>query len=613
MDVLDRVGVAAYKIASPDLANPILLEAVGARGRPVILSTGMADLAEVEAAVVTLRRAGAQSLVLLHCTSAYPAPAEEANLRAMATLREAFDVPVGFSDHTVGDAVALAAVALGACVLEKHFTLDRSLPGPDHRASLEPDELAQLVRRVRTVEAALGDGVKRPSPAERREHCGGPPEPRRRHRSPRRDRARAGDARRAPARHRHPGRAPGRRGRAETRASRRRTRASRSGRSRMKRVGVVTVGRSDYGIYRPLLRELAGRGGIDVQLYVGGMHLRERFGSTVEEIEADGFPIAARVDFLEDDDSPLAVAEAIGRGVTAFARAFADGAPDLLVVLGDRFEMLAAGLAALPLTIPVAHLHGGESTEGAIDESMRHALTKLSHLHFASMDAYAHRIVQLGEEPWRVVTSGALALDAIRVHAPVDDARLAERGVHLRGPTLLVTFHPVTLESSDTDRQIDAVLEAVDGTGLDAVLTYPNADAHHGAIVERLERLAGDERFTLVRNLGPEAYYTLLGRAVAMVGNSSSGIIEAASFRLPVVDVGDRQRGRLRPANVLHVAPDANEIAQALEAACSERFRAGLAELENPYGDGHAAPRIADVLESTPLDDRLLVKRFHDL
>jgi UDP-hydrolysing UDP-N-acetyl-D-glucosamine 2-epimerase len=381
----------------------------------------------------------------------------------------------------------------------------------------------------------------------------------------------------------------------------------------LRTIGVVTVARSDYGIYRPLLRELASRDGVELQLYVGGMHLRERFGSTIEEIENDGFPITARLDFLEDDDSQLAIGSALGRGVAAFAEAFSDKRPDLLVVLGDRFEMLAAGLAALPLTIPVAHLHGGETTEGAIDESMRHALTKLSHLHFASTDVYAHRIVQLGEQPWRVVTSGAPALDAIREHRPLEDAALADRGVRLRGPTLLVTFHPVTLEVGDTDRQIGAVLEAVDESGLDAVLTYPNADAAYGSIVERLERFSDGERFTLVRNLGSEAYYTLMGRAVAMVGNSSSGIIEAASFRLPVVDVGNRQRGRIHAANVVHADPETAAIGDALAYATSDQFRSGLAGLENPYGDGHAAPRIAEVLVSVPLDACLLTKPFHDL
>jgi UDP-hydrolysing UDP-N-acetyl-D-glucosamine 2-epimerase len=382
----------------------------------------------------------------------------------------------------------------------------------------------------------------------------------------------------------------------------------------MRTIGVVTVARSDYGIYRPVLRALAARDDVRLQLYVGGMHLRERFGLTVQEIERDGFPVAARVDFLADDDGALGVAEAMGRGVGAFARAFAESEPDLLVVLGDRFEMLAAGLAALPLTIPLAHLHGGELTEGALDDAMRHALTKLSHLHFASTEEYARRIVQLGEEPWRVVVSGAPALDAIGEHVPQSDEQLAERGVRLRGPTLLVTFHPVTLEPDETERQADALLEAVDASGLDAVFTAPNADARHGVVAERLQRLAASsDRYTFVPSLGADAYYTLLGRVAALVGNSSSGIVEAPSFRLPVVDVGSRQRGRVRAANVIQAEPDAAAIGAAIGRACSDEFRASLNGLVNPYGDGHAAERIVERLTSVPLDRRLLVKRFHDL
>ena len=382
----------------------------------------------------------------------------------------------------------------------------------------------------------------------------------------------------------------------------------------MRAIGVVTVGRSDYGIYRPLLRELAAREDVDLRLYVGGMHLLERFGSTIGEIERDGFPIAERVEVLGEDDSPEGVAQAIGRGVVGFARAFERSRPDLLVVLGDRFEMLSAGLAALPLGIPLAHVHGGETTEGAVDESMRHALTKLSHLHFSSTGDYARRIEQLGEEPWRIVVSGAPALDAIRELVPLTDDELAERGVRLRGPTLLVTFHPVTLEPEETAQQTDAVLAVVDASGLDAVLTYPNADAGHAQIVERVERLgASSDRFSVVRSLGAEAYYTLMSRVAAVVGNSSSGIIEAASFQLPVVDIGSRQRGRIRGANVIHAEPEAEAIRDALQRALSDEFRAGLAKLVNPYGDGNASPRIADVLTSVPLDARLMVKRFHDL
>jgi UDP-hydrolysing UDP-N-acetyl-D-glucosamine 2-epimerase len=382
-------------------------------------------------------------------------------------------------------------------------------------------------------------------------------------------------------------------------------------------IGVVTVGRSDYGIYRPLLQTLAARDDVDLQLFVGGMHLRERFGSTVGEIELDGFPIVARVDFLENDDSPLAVAEALGRGIVGFARALERSRPDLLVLLGDRFEMLAAGLAALPLTIPVAHLHGGERTEGLIDESIRHSLTKLSHLHFAATDEYARRVLQLGEEPWRVFVSGAPGLDAVSDFEPVDDDDLASVGVRLRGATLLVTYHPVTLLHERMVSRLRALIEGIDASGLDAVFTFPNADTHYGSVIDELERTArrADGRYTLVRSLGQRAYFTLMGRAVAMVGNSSSGLIEAASFELPVVDVGMRQQGRLRPPNVLHVDDDeaAGAIAAAIGEATSPAFRASLRGLVNPYGDGHASERIAKRLVEVPLDERLLIKRFHDI
>jgi UDP-hydrolysing UDP-N-acetyl-D-glucosamine 2-epimerase len=382
----------------------------------------------------------------------------------------------------------------------------------------------------------------------------------------------------------------------------------------MTRVGVVTVARSDYGIYRPVLQELTRHEDIEPLLFVGGAHLLERFGRTVQEIERDGYPIAARVDVLVSDDSPYAVAESIGRGVTAFAAAFSTTRPDMIILLGDRYEMLAAGIAALPLAIPIAHIHGGESTAGAIDDAIRHTLTKLSHLHFASTPAYARRIVQMGEEPWRVTVSGAPALDALTGFAPLNEGELDRLGVHLRGPTLLVTYHPVTLLPNNTSDEVDACLGAVSDSGLDAVLTYPNADARHSEIVAAIEAFAASsDRYTLVKSLGSRAYFTVMARAAAMVGNSSSGIIEAASFRLPVVDIGIRQQGRVRGENVLHAEPNRAAIGEAINVAVSAGFRASLDGLTNPYGDGQAARRIVDILASTPLDVRLLVKRFHDL
>ena len=382
----------------------------------------------------------------------------------------------------------------------------------------------------------------------------------------------------------------------------------------MRTIGVVTVARSDYGIYRPVLRALAARDDVDLKLYVGGMHLLERFGWTVEEIERDGYPIAERVDFLLPDDSPEAVAESIGRGVIGFAEAFARSRPDLLVVLGDRFEMLAAVVAAVPLGIPLAHVHGGELTEGAIDDAIRHAITKLSHLHFVATEQYAARVRRLGEEGWRVVVSGAPALDALAGFRPLDTEQLCRRfGVSPDERTLLVTFHPETLEPGRTEAHAAEVLAAVRGSGLGAVFTYPNADQGHLRLAALFEEAAAtDERYRIVRSFGSEAYFSVLSRVGAMVGNSSSGIIEAPSFRLPVVNVGSRQQGRTRAANVIDVEPERTAIAAAIDRALDPGFRRGLNGLVNPYGDGHAAEKIVEVLTTVPLDERLLRKRFED-
>jgi UDP-hydrolysing UDP-N-acetyl-D-glucosamine 2-epimerase len=382
----------------------------------------------------------------------------------------------------------------------------------------------------------------------------------------------------------------------------------------MRTVGVVTVARSDYGIYRPVLRALADRG-LDVTLYVGGSHLVERLGETVREVEADGHSIVERVPFLkEDDDSPAGTARALGRGVVAFADAFERSRPDVLLVLGDRYEMFAAALAALPLSLPVAHIHGGESTEGIIDEAIRHSTTKLSHLHFAATDEYARRIAQLGEEPWRITVSGAPALDEVARFQPLTADELERLGVALDGDTLLVTYHPLTLAGEGTLEELDDIIGAVEDSGHSVVFTYPGSDTRYGEVIARIEAFASRHpRATLVPNLGSRAYFTLMLRAIAMVGNSSSGIIEAASFGLPVVDVGRRQQGRLRAPNVIHVAGGRTAVGDAIATATSAEFRRTLDGLVNPYGDGNAGPRIADRLADVDLDAGLLIKRFNDV
>jgi UDP-hydrolysing UDP-N-acetyl-D-glucosamine 2-epimerase len=377
-------------------------------------------------------------------------------------------------------------------------------------------------------------------------------------------------------------------------------------------VAVVTVSRSDYGHLRPVLEAIRAAPDLRLRLIVAGMHLEPHFGLTVRAVEEDGWPIAARVPMGEDDDSPAGIAAATARGVEGFARAYAAERPDLVVVLGDRYEMLAAAVAALPFALPVAHIHGGEESEGAIDNQIRHAITKLAHLHFASADLHARHIADMGEEAWRIHPVGAPGLDRIAGTAILDRAAVAE-ALHLpsAGRWIVVTFHPVTLEHEATAQHVNELVAALDKVEGTLVLTYPGADTGARAITERLEDLAErDRRCHLVKSLGDRLYLSLLRHADLMVGNSSSGLIEAPSFELPAVNVGARQRGRLRGDNVVDVEPTSADILRGIDAARAPDFRARLRGRPNPYGDGQAAPRIVEVLRTVPIDARLVQKRL---
>lgn len=380
-------------------------------------------------------------------------------------------------------------------------------------------------------------------------------------------------------------------------------------------IGVVTVGRSDYDIYVPVLRAVDDDPELTLRLLVTGAHLSPEYGRSVERIEGDGFPIHERIEMLLSSDTPQGIGKSTALGVAGFSQSFAASAPDILLVLGDRFEMLSAAVAALPFNIPIAHIHGGEATEGAIDESIRHAITKMSHLHFVATDAYAERVVQMGEEPSRVTVSGAPALDSLDGEPDVPTPELESfLGIGLPEPPVLVTLHPVTLDVDRTEEHVSALLEALDRTEAPLIVTYPNADTGSRTILRALEAFSGErDHVALVSGLGRRRYFAVMRRARAMVGNSSSGIIEAASFELPVVNIGDRQRGRIRPPNVIDVGTGPEEILDGLRRATDPDFKARLAGMENPYGDGRAAERIVRVLKSTPLGRELLTKRFHCL
>lgn len=381
----------------------------------------------------------------------------------------------------------------------------------------------------------------------------------------------------------------------------------------MRRIAVVTVARSDYGILLPVLREIQRAPDLQLQLVAGGAHLSRNFGDTIGAIERDGFEIAARVETLLASDSPTGIASSVGLGVLGFAGAYARLSPDLLLLTGDRFDMLAAAAAALPFTMPIAHLHGGEQSEGAIDNQIRHAITKMSHLHFVATPTGARRVVQMGEEPWRVTVTGAPALDNLRAMPLLPIAELERLvGIELRPAPLLVTYHPVTLEYEETATQTAELIAALADVERPIVITYPNADTHHRDILHAIRGFAaGRPGVALVENLGTQAYFSLMACAAAMVGNSSSGIIEAPSFRLPTVNIGSRQTGRERAANVLDVPAGREAIRAGIRMALSPAFAESLRDLENPYGDGRAAGRIVRVLRERPLDHELRRKRFH--
>ncbi len=382
----------------------------------------------------------------------------------------------------------------------------------------------------------------------------------------------------------------------------------------MRTIGVVTTSRADYGIYYPILRKIQAHGNLKLSLLVTGMHLSKDFGLTVRVIRKDGFPVKAEIP-VPLSDSPQDISIAMGKVTEGFAKVFKNYHPDILLILGDRFEMHAAAVASVPFRIPLAHIHGGENTYGAIDDYFRHSLTKLSHLHFATTQEHARRIIQMGEEPWRVVVSGAPSLDNIFTEKPLPRADLEKSfSFALTDNTILATFHPVTNDDGQNADYIRELLKALDGFKKETVIfTAPNADTHNRVITKAITSYVKKNRnCVFVLNFGSKAYLSVLRHVRAMVGNSSSGIIEASSFRLPAVNIGTRQDGRVRAKNVIDVGYQASDIKKGLNRALSISFRKSLKGIQNPYGDGKAGGRIVSVLARVDTK-KLLEKRFYDL
>lgn len=379
-----------------------------------------------------------------------------------------------------------------------------------------------------------------------------------------------------------------------------------------RKICFVTGSRADFGLIIWPMRAIRETPGLTLQLIATGMHLSPEFGYTIDNIRDEGFEVDESVETLLSSDSGVGVSKSVGLGVIGFADAFARLKPDLVVVLGDRYETFAAAQAAMFMRLPMAHLFGGDVTEGAIDEAIRHAITKMSHLHFATNADSARRLTRLGEDPARVFTVGSPGIDSIKRLKLMDRETIGrEVGMKLGQRNVLVTFHPVTVEMDRSVGALDelfAALAALDPE-FSLFFTLANADAEGRALNERIKAfVAGRRNAIAVASLGQLRYISLMNQADVVVGNSSSGIYEAPSLNVPTVDIGDRQKGRERAASVFHAAPDRASISKAIADALAR----GRQPTVSPYGDGETSRRVADKIASIPDFNALLKKGFYD-
>ena len=376
-----------------------------------------------------------------------------------------------------------------------------------------------------------------------------------------------------------------------------------------RRIAVVTTSRADYGhLYWPLF-ELSQRADMELGLIVLGAHLSAEFGMTVQQVEKDGFPIIARIECLLSSDSDVGMAKTIGLATLGLADALGSWRPDILLLIADRYEMLAPASVALALRIPIAHIEGGEVSQGAIDDAVRNALTKLAHIHFTSTALARRRVIAMGEESWRVHHAGAPALDHLRRSKLSTREQLEQQlSLELTQTTLLVAFHPVTIHRDTTD-EAEALFSALSHLSEQILFVYPNSDAGSRSLIQRTQTFAAStDKVRVFVNLDPVTYWSLLGNVDLLVGNSSSGIMESASYALPTVNIGMRQQGREQARNIVNAEATESSILDAISRALSDDFRNSLENMINPYGCGCAAEMIAGVLATVPLD-RLLIKQ----
>lgn len=609
--------VPAFKIGSGDLNNISFLEKTAKKGKPIILSTGMGTLEEVKEAVDTIKKHN-KKLILLHCTTSYPCPKKDVNLKAMKTMKDKFHCPVGYSDHTLGIEVPVMAASLGAAVIEKHFTLDKNMEGPDHKASLNPEELTEMIKAIRNKKRIdipkeiLGTGIKEPTKQEleiaevvRKSITAAEDIP------------------------------------ANTTITKEMLAVKRPGRgiepkdielvigkrakkdipkdsliqwqdlkqAKQRHILYVTGTRADYGLMKNTLSAIKNNPNLKLSVMVTGMHLMPEFGETVNEIKKDGFDIH-EIDAVYKEDDKESMSVFLGEFIQRATKKISEIKPDIILVLGDRAEMLGAAIIGAYLSIPVAHLHGGEVTS-TVDEIVRHTITKLAHIHIPATKNSAERIKNMGEEGWRIHVVGAPGLDEINTQLFKKKYLEKKFKLDLIKPLLIVIQHPVTLEVSESGAHMTETMEAVKSLNFQTVVIYPNTDAGGRAMIRIIEKYRGVPTIKIFKNIIHKEFLSLMKYASVVIGNSSSGIIEAPSFKLPVVNIGKRQRGRQRADNIIDTDYNKEKITRAIKKALyDKKFINKVKVCKNPYGDGKTGQRVAKILSEIKIDKELLQKKI---
>ncbi|MBL4932918.1 UDP-N-acetylglucosamine 2-epimerase [Clostridium paridis] len=382
----------------------------------------------------------------------------------------------------------------------------------------------------------------------------------------------------------------------------------------MKKILVVTGTRSEYGLLYWVMKGIQEDKELDLQLIVTGNHLLHEYGYTVKNIIDDGFVIDEEIDMMVSSSKKSGIVKSMGLELIQMSQTFDRLKPDLLLILGDRYETFIAVTCAMIMNIPIAHMNGGESTEGAVDEQIRHAITKMSHIHFTGAEYYKERVIKMGEEPWRVHNVGQAGVENIKRLELMNKGELEqELSITFDKPIFLITYHPVTLESETIEEQIDSLLNAIRRFDAKYVFTYPNADFGNEIIINKINKFKDENKNVYIyHSLGQKRYLSLLKHARVMIGNSSSGIIESPIFKIPVVNIGNRQKGRLRNNNIIDTGYNEEDIYNSINRALNEEsFRNSLKDIKNIYGDGTTSKEILDVIKNTPLDKKLLLKKMN--